>query len=210
MSAASPQSREATSKEALKPLFTAQRNAFAQRPARSHAERRDALDALQAAILRYQRVLVDACIADFGNRAPQETRLMEIFPIVDEIRHSKRHLKRWMRPEWAMANWQYWPSTCRIIKQPLGVVGIIGAWNYPLLLTLSPLVSVLAAGNHAMIKPSHVAPATAEAIRDMIAETFPADYVTVVVGSSEIASMVSALPFDHLIFTGSGRVESSS
>ena len=148
----------------------------------------------------------DSLIADFSHRAPQETRLLEIFPIVDEIRHTKRHLKGWMRPERVAANWQYWPSSGRIIKQPLGVVGIIGAWNYQILLSLSPLVCVLAAGNHAMIKPAGMAPASADVIRNLIAETFPADYVTVISGGTDVSSAFSTLPFDHLMFTGSGRV----
>jgi coniferyl-aldehyde dehydrogenase len=196
----------ATGKDLLLPLFTAQKNSFAQRPPRSHAQRIDALDALMAAMLRFEGALVESCKSDFGNRAAQETRMLEIFPIVDEIRHAKRHLKSWMRPQRMMASFPYWPSSGRIIKQPLGVVGIIGAWNYQVLLSLSPLVSVLAAGNHAMIKPAEAAPATADVIRKLIAESFPADYVTVAPAGSEISIAFSTLPFDHIIFTGSGRI----
>src|SRR4029079_18941714 len=115
----------ATGKEILMPLFRAQKDAMAKRPPRSHAERIEALDALMAAMLRYENALVQSLIADFSHRAPQETRLLEIFPIVDEIRHTKRHLKNWMRPERSMAGFPWWPSTGRVIKQPLGVVGII-------------------------------------------------------------------------------------
>src|SRR5690349_621138 len=124
------------SKDILMPLFKAQKDAMANRPPRTHAERIDALDALMGAMLRYEKALVDSLIADFSHRAPQETRLLEIFPIVDEIRHTKRHLKNWMRPERSMAGFPWWPSTGRVIKQPLGVVGIIGAWNYQVLLSL--------------------------------------------------------------------------
>jgi coniferyl-aldehyde dehydrogenase len=195
-----------TGKEILLPLFTAQKNAMAQRPPRSYAERIDALDALMSAMLRYENALVESCKSDFGNRAAQETRLLEVFPIVDEIRHTKRHLKGWMRSEHIMAGFPWWPSSGRIVKQPLGVVGIIGAWNYQILLSLSPLVSVLSAGNHAMIKLAEAAPATADVIRKLIAETFPADYVTVAPTGSDISAAFSTLPFDHIIFTGSGRV----
>ena len=184
----------------------AQRESFGRRAPLSYAERVDALDALLAGVLRYEDAFVASLIADFGHRAPQETRLLEVFPVVDEIRHSRRHLRGWMRARSAATNWQFSPSRSRIIHQPLGVVGIIGAWNYQILLTLSPLVNVLAAGNHAMIKPSELAPATAEAIRQMIAETFPPDYVAVVTGGPDISAAFSALPFDHIIFTGSGRV----
>ena len=204
---AQPKAAAATAgKDILMPLFKAQKDAMAKRPPRSHAERIEALDALMAAMLRYENALVQSLIADFSHRAPQETRLLEIFPIVDEIRHTKRHLKNWMRPERSMAGFPWWPSTGRVIKQPLGVVGIIGAWNYQVLLSLSPLVSVLAAGNHAMIKLAEAAPATADVIRKLVAETFPADYVTVAPSGSEISAAFSTLPFDHIIFTGSGRV----
>lgn len=192
--------------EALKQAFAAQKGAFAQRAPRTYHERLDALDALLGAMVRYEDRLVESFITDFTHRAPQETRLLEIFPVVDEIRHSKRHLKGWMKPERVGTNWQFSPSSARIIKQPLGVVGIMGAWNYQVLLTLSPLVNVLAAGNSAIIKPSEVAPATAEVIRQLIAETFPADYVTVINGGVEVSVAFSTLAFDHIVFTGSGRV----
>src|SRR3569623_309623 len=128
----------ASGKDILMPLFKAQKDAMANRPPRSYAERIEALDALMGAMLRYENALVESLISDFSHRARQETRLLEIFPIVDEIRHTKKHLKNWMRPERSMASFPWWPSTGRGIKQPLGVVGIIGAWNYQVLLSLSP------------------------------------------------------------------------
>ena len=184
----------------------AQRVSFEKHTPLSLAERLDALDTLLIGMVRYQEDFVQSLIADYGNRAPQETRLLEIFPVVDEIRHTKRHLKSWMRPKRVSVNWQFYPSKARIIYQPLGVVGIIGAWNYQVLLTLSPLVNVIAAGNHAMLKPSEMAPQTAEVIARMIEEIFPPTYVTVVNGGPEVSAAFSSLPFDHLIFTGSGRV----
>lgn len=190
----------------LKAALQRQKSAFRAKAPRSYRERVDALNALLEGMVRYQEDFVAALNEDYGNRAPQETRLLEIFPVVDEIRHTKRHLKKWMKPKRAASNWQFSPSKARIIYQPLGVVGIIGAWNYQILLTLSPLVSALAAGNHAMIKPSEMAPATAELIRKMIAEVFDDDYVTVVTGGPDVSAAFSALPFDHLIFTGSGRI----
>ncbi len=148
----------------------------------------------------------EAISADFGNRSPVETRLLEIFPLVDEIRHIKRRLKRWMRPRFAAANWQFLPSRARILYQPLGVVGVVGAWNYPVLLTLSPLANALAAGNRVMIKPSEAAPRTAETLRRMIGEIFGEDHVRVLTGGADLSQAFAALPFDHLIFTGSGKV----
>jgi coniferyl-aldehyde dehydrogenase len=132
--------------------------------------------------------------------------LLELFPLVDEIRFVKRNLRRWMRPRSAPANWQFLPSRTKIIYQPLGVVGVIGAWNYPVLLTLSPLVNALSAGNHVLVKPSELAPATAEVLRQMISEAFPEEYISVVTGGPDVASFFSTLPFDHILFTGSERV----
>ena len=182
------------------------RAAFRKSAPLDHRARSEALGALESALLRNEAALVDALKQDFGARARQETQILEVFPTLDEIRHIRRHLKGWMRPRSVLANWQIWPSRARVVYQPLGVVGILGAWNYPILLTLSPLANALAAGNHAMVKPSELAPATAEVIGRMIAETFPPDYVTVVTGGAELGAAFSALAFDHIIFTGSARV----
>lgn len=192
--------------EGLRALFDRQRDASRAGNAIGHAERIEALDALLDSIFRYEDALIDALNADFANRSSHETRLLELFPLVDEIRYVKRHLHRWMRPRSVPVNWQFLPSRARIVYQPLGVVAVIGAWNYQLLLTLSPLVNALAAGNRVIVKPSELAPATAALMRQMIAETFAEDYVAVVTGGADLAAALAALPFDHLIFTGSSRV----
>ncbi len=166
----------------------------------------EALDILLQSVANHQDAIVEAVAADFGRRSARETQLLEIFPLVDEIRFVKRHLRGWMQPGSALANWQFLPSRTKIIYQPLGVVGVIGAWNYPVLLTLSPLVNALSAGNHVLVKPSELAPATAEILRQMISEAFPEDYVSVVTGGPDVASAFSELPFDHILFTGSERV----
>ncbi len=192
--------------EELRQRLDVQRAAFRKAAPLDHRARIEALGALESALLRNEAALIDSLKQDFGARARQETQILEVFPTLDEIRHIRRHLKGWMRPRSVLANWQIWPSRARIVYQPLGVVGILGAWNYPVLLTLSPLANALAAGNHAMVKPSELAPATAEVIGRMIAETFPPDYVTVVTGGAELGAAFSALAFDHIIFTGSARV----
>ena len=157
--------------------------------------------------MRARREEFAAAISDdFGGRARQETLLLEVFPLVDNIRHAIRHVPQWMRPRPAQAGWQFLPGRARVVYQPLGVVGIIGAWNYPVLLSLSPLVSALAAGNHAMLKPSELAPRTADLLARLVADLFPADYVTVATGGPETGAAFAALPFDHLLFTGSTRV----
>lgn len=189
--------------EALRVVFERQRRSFRQCTPLGLRKRREALDTLAQSIVNHQNAIVEAVTKDFGQRSIRETRLLEIFPLVDEIRFAKRNLRRWMKTHSASTNWQFLPGRTKIIYQPLGVVGVIGAWNYPVLLTLSPLVNAIAAGNHVMVKPSEHAPATAAAIRQMISEAFPEEYLAVVTGGREVASAFAALPFDHLLFTGS-------
>jgi coniferyl-aldehyde dehydrogenase len=189
----------------LTAMLAAQRAAFGQQP--PDADKRiQALRALLKAVRGRREEFVRAISEDFGGRAREETLLLEVFPLVDAIRHTIRQLPRWMRPRAAAAGWQFLPGRARVIYQPLGVVGIIGAWNYPLLLSVSPLVSALAAGNHAMLKPSELAPRTAEVLARIIADLFPDKYVTVVTGGQETGAAFASLPFDHLLFTGSTRV----
>jgi coniferyl-aldehyde dehydrogenase len=183
----------------------AQRAAFA-RGAPGYAQRMRALGALRRAVRARQEDLARAVSADFGGRAHEETLLLELFPFYDQIRHARRHLKRWMRRRRVPSSWFLRPSRAFYQYQPLGVVGVIGAWNYQLLLTLGPVVDALAAGNHVMLKPSEITPRSAEMIASIISETFPPEYVACVTGGPEIAGAFSALPFDHLFFTGSTRV----
>jgi coniferyl-aldehyde dehydrogenase len=143
---------------------------------------------------------------DFGGRAFEETLALELLPLYDQIRHARKHLQSWMRRHPVRSSWFLWPSHAFYQYQPLGVVGILGAWNYQLLLTLGPLIDALAAGNHVMVKPSEITPRSAAVIAEILAAVFPAEYVTCINGGPEVASSFSALPFDHLFFTGSTRV----
>jgi len=164
------------------------------------------LRSLELAILARQRDIVEAVAKDFGGRPAEETLALEVFPLLNEIRYARRNLKRWMAPQRAGLQWQFWPATARIVHQPLGVVGILSPWNYPFYLTLGPLVGVLAAGNHALLKPSELAPVSAALIASIVSEFFPVEYVAVVAGGVETARKMASLPFDHLVFTGSTRV----
>jgi coniferyl-aldehyde dehydrogenase len=192
--------------EPLRHLFERQRSSFRQCTPLGLGKRLEALDTLLQSVINHQDKIIEAVKADFGQRSAGETRLLEIFPLVDEIRYLKRNLRRWMHTRSATANWQFLPSRTKVIYQPLGVVGVIGAWNYPVLLTLSPLANAIAAGNHVIVKPSELAPATAETLRGMISEAFPAEYAAVVTGGREVAAACFALPFDHILFTGSQGV----
>lgn len=189
----------------LRDLLERQQNSFRHHAPLGLRPRSEALDLLLQSLANHQAAIIDAVAADFARRSARETLLLEIVPLVDEIRFVKRHLRGWMQPRGVPVNWQFWPSRAKILYQPLGVVGVIGAWNYPVLLALSPLVNAIAAGNHVLLKPSERAPATAEILRQMIGEAFPEEYVAVVTGGPEVASRFAALPFDHILFTGSER-----
>jgi coniferyl-aldehyde dehydrogenase len=106
----------------------------------------------------------------------------------------------------APVEWPCWPAMARIVHQPLGVVGIVAPWNYPLFLSFGPLTGAIAAGNHVLLKPSELAPATAEIIRSIVADLYPPAYVSVVTGGADTAAELVGLPLDHLLFTGSTRV----
>lgn len=168
-------------------------------------ERRAALDDLAQAIRRHERDLVAALRSDLG-RPEAETILIDYLPTLQEIRHARRHLRRWMAPR------RVWPtlatlgSSARIVPQARGVCLIIAPWNVPFNLALGPLVSCLAAGNSAILKPSEMAPATSALIARLVAETFPPDLVAVVEGDKAVAERLLALPFDHIFFTGSPAV----
>ncbi len=187
-------------------IFEAQRAGVAARRAGfGLAERRAALDRLRATILAQRDAIVAAIQSDFG-KAPTETELSEILPVLQEIAHARRHLRRWMRPRRVWPTLTTFGTSGRVIAQPRGVCLIIAPWNYPLLLALGPLVSALAAGNSAVLKPSELTPATSALIARMIGATFPADLVAVVEGGPEVATDLLALPFDHIFFTGSPAV----
>lgn len=187
-------------------LFALQQAAVGRSRSPSYAERVAALDALHGMIRTHRRALVEAVSRDFGNRAVSETELGELLPMTNAIKHSRRHLRRWMRPQRRHADPAFWPATARVVYEPLGVVGVIAPWNYPLLLTLGPLVDALAAGNRVMLKPSELTPRTSALIKQLLTELFPEDQVAVVLGGPAEAARFSALEFDHLLFTGSTRI----
>ena len=205
MTATVPATREAGAATTLHALFGAQRAAFA-RGAPDYQRRMKALGDLRAAVHARQAELQRAVFDDFGGRAHDETLMLELFPFYDQVRHARRHLKGWMRRKSVPSTWFLRPSDAFHQYQPLGVAGIIGAWNYQLLLTLGPVVDALAAGNHVLLKPSEITPRSAELIAMIVSETFPAEYVACVTGGPDVASAFTSLPFDHLFFTGSTRV----
>ncbi|MDF1565924.1 MAG: coniferyl aldehyde dehydrogenase [Deltaproteobacteria bacterium] len=191
---------------ALKDLLEKQQQAFDRDRYPTLAERKARLDALDRLLREKQDAIVAAIQADFVCRSRHETVITEIMMAVGAIKHAKKHLRRWMKPVKVPVALEFKPATARIVRQPLGVVGIIAPWNYPVQLALLPLVSVLAAGNRAMIKPSELTPKTSQLMAELLAEIYDEDLVAVVQGGPEVGKAFSELPFDHLIYTGSTAV----
>jgi coniferyl-aldehyde dehydrogenase len=189
----------------LRQAFDAQRAAWTVSPP-DYAQRIEALVALEHSVTRHRRDIIDSVAEDFGGRAADETLALELLPLQNELRYARRHLQRWMSPQPVRVQWQFWPARARVVHQPLGVVGVLSPWNCPFFLGLAPLAGILAAGNHALLKPSELAPASAALIREIVAEAFPPEYVSVVCGGESLAARFARLPFDHLLFTGSARV----
>lgn len=170
------------------------------------AQRDGDLKRLRAAVAASAEQLAQAVDADFGGRSRFETQIAEISMILHDIDVLRSGLRRWMRPRRVSTDWKFLPARSEIHNMPLGVVGVLSPWNYPLSLALMPLAAAIAAGNHVLVKPSEHTPATAAALRKLLAEVFPQDRVAVVEGGPELAAAVSTLPLDHLFFTGSTAI----
>ena len=175
-------------------------------PAPDARQRIDRLNRLHNAILDYKERLIAAVNQDFGGRAKAETLITEILPVLEGIHYNKKRLKSWMKPSRRSVPLALFGAKARVHYQPLGVIGIVAPWNFPVFLSLSPLVGALAAGNRAMIKTSEFAPKTGEVLRQMIAATFAGDEVAVFTGDVGVATAFTKLPFDHILFTGSTAV----
>lgn len=186
--------------------FERQRQAFALDPDPTLAMRLSRLERLAAWLDSHESDIVRAIDADFQGRSAHETRLAEVFVVRAGIRHARRHLKQWMRTQHMPTALHFRPGYNRLMPQPLGVVGIIAPWNYPLQLSLGPALAALAAGNRVLIKPSELTPRLSALLAAMAREIFNPDEFDVAIGDVELGKAFASLPFDHLFFTGSTQV----
>lgn len=175
-------------------------------PAPDLAERLDRLARLRAVVADNEERFRQAISADFGHRSAVETTFAETMMVFSEIRHASKHLKSWMAPQRVATALQFLPARNRLIPQPLGIVGIIAPWNYPLQLTLAPAIGAIAAGNRVIIKPSELVPHFSALLKETVAQKFGATELLVTGVEDEIAKGFAHLSFDHLVFTGSTRV----
>jgi len=190
----------------LNDVLKSQRAAFLRDGAPTLADRKADLLKLKNAFKERLPEFEKALDADFQGRSATETAILEGVALVQGINYLRRNLRRWMRPQKRHVEMQFWPGRARVLHQPLGVVGIMSPWNFPIGLSLMPLATAIAAGNRAMIKPSEHTPATSALLKQMLGEIFSAEQVAVVTGGPEIGAAFSSLAFDHLVFTGSTPV----
>ena len=194
----------------LGPLFVAQHLASRAQIEVPLALRRHRLLRMQVLLDQNATALAKAVQADFGVRSPQLTEIADLFVLRSLLSHTLKSLPKWMKPVKVPTPLYLQPSYAYLQRQPLGVVGVVSPWNYPLQLSLGPVITALAAGNRVMLKPSELTPKTSALLGELIADSFAPDELCVVQGDGEndveLATEFFSLPFDHLFFTGSSAV----
>ena len=189
----------------MEDVLAAQRRYFDSGATRPLRFRREMLTRLELALTRWEGELLEALKADL-NKSPYEGYMSELGPTLAELRFARGHLKKWARPVRHPAPLSQFPSVGTVYREPYGVSLILAPWNYPLLLTLAPLVSAIAAGCTAVVKPGEDAPASARALAEVLGRVFPPEYITVAEGGREEAEALVDKPFDVIFFTGSPAV----
>ena len=174
----------------------------------SYAARIDRLDRAIGLLVDFEQEIVEALAADFGHRSHEQSLLTDVAGSIEPFKFAKKHLRSWMRPQKRSTQFPLGLLGARaeIRFQPLGVVGVISPWNFPVNLTFGPLAGILAAGNRVMIKPSEHTPVTSALMGKMFASVFDETEIAVFTGGPEVGKTFSGLPFDHLLFTGATSV----
>ena len=192
--------------EILQPGFDQMREAHLADPMPELETRRDRLQRLLKGLEEREEAFTQAISTDFGQRSAFETANYDITVTLADIKYQIRNLARWMRIRKRSVPLHLMPGRARIVPQPLGVVGVISPWNFPVFLSLSPVAGAIAAGNRVMLKPSEWTPKTSALLAELASEAFEPDEFAVFEGGIETGRAFSDLPFDHLLFTGSTRV----
>ncbi len=192
--------------ERLRSVFDAQRAAVRRNPVPSLEERLGRLSRLERMLVERRQAFRDALAADFGSHHPWLSDMMETGSVLGRVRYFQRHLGEWLRPRAVPPGAVHGSSSAEVIYVPKGVNGNISPWNFPIDCSLVMVADMLAAGNTVIVKPSELAPATAQALDRAVAEHFDADVLAFVQGGPELARIFAAMPWDHLTFTGSARI----
>ena len=192
----------------LQAMLDRQRKAYLNEGTVTAEARIDRLDRAIDVVYSNRERIVEALNSDFSCRAREVTLLTDVAASLAPLKHARKHVRDWMRGEKrpTMFPLNLLGGRSRVEYQPLGVVGVISPWNFPVNLTFGPLAGILAAGNRAMIKPSEFTPATADLMAEMVANAWAPEEVDIAVGGPEVGQAFSALAFDHLLFTGATGV----
>ncbi len=188
----------------LKTLFEELGALYQTEPFADVTKRLARLEQLKLALLRHQADLEKALSEDFGYRSEFDSVICDLLPAIEHINYTAKHLSKWMKPSRRRAGLMLSPSKLEVVYQPLGVVGVIVPWNFPIFLSIGPIATAIAAGNRVMVKLSEHTPATNQILSQILATL--ESHVFVVEGEVDIAQYFSQLPFDHLLFTGSTTV----
>ena len=186
------------SADVMRKILDRQKKAYLNDGVVSNEVRHDRLERAVNVIKKNEENFIDAMSADFGHRSRHQSLFSDIALSISPLRHAQKNLKRWRKSEKRSAIFplNLLGAKARIDYQPLGVVGLISPWNFPINLTFAPLAGVLSAGNRAMIKPSEYTPETSNAMAKAISEEFDADEIAVVLGGPETGASFSGLPFE--------------
>ncbi|GAA6143866.1 coniferyl aldehyde dehydrogenase [Hydrogenophaga sp. 5NK40-0174] len=190
----------------MRAVFDAQYQASRRSPLVDVNVRVDRLRRLQAMLDAHEQILCEAVEADFGVRSAALTEVADIFVLRSLIGQLLKNTRRWSQTRRVKTPIYLQPGHARVIRQPLGVVGVISPWNYPLQLAIGPAATAMAAGNRVMIKPSELTPHASALMARLIHENFAAEELSVQQGGADVAAEFASLPFDHLFFTGSTAV----
>ena len=193
----------------LNKILEKQKKAHLRDGALSVETRKEWIDRCIALLIKYQNEIVEAISKDFGHRSTESSLLADVAGSIGSLKSAKENIKKWVKPEKRKvtpAILGLLGAKLRVEYQPLGTVGVISPWNFPVTLTFGPLGSIFAAGNRAMIKPSEFTPKTSELMKTMFEEAFTEEEVAVFTGGPDLGEAFSSLPFDHLLFTGATSI----
>ncbi|MBA2649386.1 MAG: aldehyde dehydrogenase family protein [Legionella sp.] len=187
-------------------LFTTQKQAYIDYPLSTAEERIADLEKLKTHIIEKRENLFEAVHKDFNGKCIDEVFITEIIPIIESIKYIVKNIHEWMKPSIRHVNPYFGKINSWVLYQPLGVVGIVSSWNYPIYLTLNPLVYALSAGNRVMIKTSDLTKNTSAVLRELLALVFQNEQVCIIPEQKNDIMEFSKLAFDHLFFTGSSKL----
>ncbi len=186
-------------------VYNSQRTAYLNDPYPSFEQRIDRLDRVIDMVVRHEQSFIDAVMSDFENRSPLMTQFSDLMPTLENFKYVRKHLKQWMKPEKRKSRFPLGllGARSKVEYIPMGVVGNISPWNFPIQLALSPMADIFGAGNRIMLKPSELSPQTSQTMADAISSCFDEAELAVVLGGPDVSAEFSKTKFDHLLFTGS-------